>query len=100
MAEKKVCTDRFVGYKFVGGAIGYLFRVIGSEHPSRKLTEEKYLAIERQAEEKNEYLGGEMFAIAGANCEHNLFLTNRVINFDGPVKSPQARHPRPASSAG
>jgi len=42
-------------------------------HPSAKFTEEKYLAIERQAEEKSEYSGGEMFAMAGANREHNLF---------------------------
>ena len=29
-------------------------------HPSTKLTEEKYLAIERHAEEKSEYLGVKM----------------------------------------
>jgi len=40
---------------------------MATAHPSTKLTEEKYLAVERQAEEKSEYLGGEMFAMAGAN---------------------------------
>ena len=60
-------------------------------HPSTKLTEEKYLAIERQAEEKSEYLGGEMFAMAGANREHNLIVTNLVINLGWQLKNGPCR---------
>jgi Uma2 family endonuclease len=40
------------------------------------LTPEEYLAIERQAETRSEYLGGEMFAMAGASRWHNLIVTN------------------------
>ena len=60
-------------------------------HPSTKLTEEKYLAVERQAEEKSEYLGGEMFAMAGANREHNLIVTNLVINLGLQLKNGPCR---------
>ena len=60
-------------------------------HPSTKLTEEKYLAIERQAEEKSEYLGGEMFVMAGANREHNLIVTNLVINLGLQLKNGPCR---------
>jgi Uma2 family endonuclease len=40
------------------------------------LTPEQYLAIERQAEIKSEYLDGEMFAMSGASREHNLIVSN------------------------
>ena len=37
---------------------------------------EEYLAIERQAENKSEYLGGEVFAMTGASRKHNLISLN------------------------
>jgi Uma2 family endonuclease len=40
------------------------------------LTPEQYLAIERQAETKSEYLDGEMFAMSGASRKHNLIVMN------------------------
>ncbi len=40
--------------------------------PKPFLTPEQYLEIERQADFKSEYLGGEMFAMAGATEEHNV----------------------------
>ena len=40
------------------------------------LTPEQYLAIERRAETKSEYLDGEMFAMSGASREHNLIVVN------------------------
>jgi Uma2 family endonuclease len=40
------------------------------------LTPEEYLAVERQAETRSEYLEGEMFAMAGASRRHNLIVTN------------------------
>ncbi len=40
------------------------------------LTPEEYLAIERAAEYKSEYYGGEMFALAGASRRHNLVTLN------------------------
>ena len=44
--------------------------------PKPLLTPQQYLARERQAETKSEYLRGEMFAMSGASREHNLVATN------------------------
>jgi Uma2 family endonuclease len=46
--------------------------------PKPYLTPEDYLAIERQAEIRSEYLDGEMFAIAGGSFQHNLIVGNLV----------------------
>jgi Uma2 family endonuclease len=37
---------------------------------------EEYLALERKAEYKSEYLHGEIFAMTGASRKHNLLATN------------------------
>lgn len=39
-------------------------------------TPEEYLAFEREAEEKHEYINGEIVAMAGASREHNLISVN------------------------
>ena len=44
--------------------------------PKPHLTPQQYLARERQAETKSEYLRGEMFAMSGASREHNLIAGN------------------------
>ena len=49
-----------------------------STQPEPYLTAEDYLALERQAEVKSEYLDGEMVAMAGASREHNLIVGNLV----------------------
>ena len=40
------------------------------------LTSEEYLALERQAQTKSEYLNGEIFAMSGASRRHNLITVN------------------------
>jgi Uma2 family endonuclease len=40
--------------------------------PSRRLSAEEYLALERRSGGKHEYLDGEMFAMGGASRRHNL----------------------------
>lgn len=40
------------------------------------VSEEEYLAIERAAEYKNEYVNGEIFAMTGASRKHNLIAWN------------------------
>jgi|SRR5215813_3333859 len=46
-----------------------------STRPSTFLTPEQYLEIERKAEYKSEYFGGQMFAMSGASREHNILST-------------------------
>ena len=41
-----------------------------------KLTEEQYLALERAAEFKSEYIDGEMFAMSGASMQHGRLQRN------------------------
>jgi Uma2 family endonuclease len=42
------------------------------------VTPNEYLALEREAEYKNEYFDGEIFAMVGASRRHNLITTNVV----------------------
>src|ERR1700758_1255144 len=58
-----------------------------STHPNDLITPEQYLEIERKAEYKSEYYGGEMFAMSGARAGHNLLGTNLTREF-----SQQLRH--------
>ncbi|MEA2691155.1 MAG: hypothetical protein QOJ16_542 [Acidobacteriota bacterium] len=44
--------------------------------PNRRLTPEEYLAMERQSEEKHEYLDGEVFAMTGTSLRHNDIVWN------------------------
>ena len=46
--------------------------------PKMVMTPEEYLVAERCSEIKNEYLDGEIFAMAGASRKHNVILTNVV----------------------
>lgn len=41
-------------------------------------TPQEYLALERKAPEKSEYLNGRIFAMAGASVEHNTITANLV----------------------
>ena len=45
------------------------------------LTPEEYLAIERKAETRSEYLAGEVFLMAGASERHNIIVANLVGEF-------------------
>ena len=42
-------------------------------------TVEEYLAFEREALDKHEYIDGEIIAMAGASREHNLIGTNTTV---------------------
>jgi len=46
--------------------------------PKPSLSPEEYLAIDRQAEIRSEYLDGEMFAMAGGSYAHNVIVGNLV----------------------
>jgi Uma2 family endonuclease len=44
-----------------------------------RYTPEEYLALERGAEGKSEYYGGEIFALGGASERHNLITGNILV---------------------
>ena len=46
--------------------------------PQSRLSPEEYLALERGAEHKSEYMDGEAVAMAGASFAHNLIVANVV----------------------
>jgi Uma2 family endonuclease len=45
------------------------------------ITPAEYLLLERQAEYRNEYLNGEIFAMTGASRKHNLITSNISAEF-------------------
>lgn len=47
-----------------------------TSQPKSYMTPEEYLAFERQAEYKNEYIDGEVFAMTGASRRHNIIAAN------------------------
>ena len=46
--------------------------------PQEHHTPAEYLALEREASTRSEYLGGQIFAMAGASRQHNLITGNVV----------------------
>jgi Uma2 family endonuclease len=46
------------------------------------LTPEEYLAFERKAEYKNEYIDGEVYAMTGASRRRNLITVNIAVAQD------------------
>jgi Uma2 family endonuclease len=53
---------------------------------ARRLSEAEYLALERTAEFKSEFLGGELFAMAGGTLQHSLIATNLAGEFRNRLK--------------
>lgn len=49
-----------------------------ASNPKQRFTPEEYLAMEREAHYKSEYLDGEIFAMAGASPHHSLIATNTI----------------------
>jgi Uma2 family endonuclease len=59
--------------------------------PNYYLTPEEYLALERKAEFKSEYLDGVVYALAGASPRHNLIVANIIITLGGQFKGRPCR---------
>ena len=51
-----------------------------SSQPRIRLTPEEYLALERKAEAKSEYLNGEMIPMPGVSRWHSLIATNVMVD--------------------
>ncbi|MFY9822855.1 MAG: Uma2 family endonuclease [Thermoanaerobaculia bacterium] len=59
--------------------------------PKPYLTASEYLAIERRAETRSEYLDGEMFAMAGTSLAHSTIVGNLVGELRQQVKKQPCR---------
>ncbi len=62
-----------------------------SSPPSYDLSPEEYLAIERQAEYKSEYVDGVMYAMAGGSERHNLIAGNLIAEFNVQLRKTDCR---------
>src|SRR5438105_4184831 len=62
-----------------------------STAPKRLLSPEEYLAQERRAEFRSEYLLGEVFAMAGASYEHTLIKDNLAAEVRARLKNTPCR---------
>jgi Uma2 family endonuclease len=54
-------------------------------------TEEEYLALEREAEEKSEYFDGEIFAMSGGTGAHSLIASGMTIAIGGQLRGSSCR---------
>jgi Uma2 family endonuclease len=62
-----------------------------SSLPNYYLSPEEYLAIERQAEYKSEYVDGVMYAMAGGSERHNLIAGNLIAEFNVQLRKTDCR---------
>jgi len=59
--------------------------------PKSLVTPDEYLQRERHAEFKSEYYRGETFAMAGASADHNLIVSNCIVNIGSQLKKRPCR---------
>ncbi|MFL6214857.1 MAG: Uma2 family endonuclease [Blastocatellia bacterium] len=55
-------------------------------HPIFRLTEKEYLENERHSDVRHEYLGGLIYAMAGASATHNLIALTLATRLRGQVR--------------
>jgi Uma2 family endonuclease len=53
---------------------------------SERLSEQEYLARERRAETKSEYVGGQVFALAGTSRRHALIVSNVLASLHAQLR--------------
>src|SRR6267142_5076894 len=59
--------------------------------PNYYVSPEEYLALERKAEFKSEYMDGVVYAFAGGSPRHNLIVANIIITLGGQLKGRPCR---------
>jgi Uma2 family endonuclease len=59
---------------------------MGVAEPVKRLTEIEYLDLERSLESRNEFFGGEMFAMSGGTPRHSQIATNLAREFGSKLK--------------
>jgi len=57
-----------------------------ASNPVSKLTEEEYLALDRAAEFRNEFLDGEIFGMSGGSMPHSRLQTNIIAALYTPLR--------------
>jgi Uma2 family endonuclease len=57
-----------------------------ASNPVSKLTEEQYLAIERAAEFKSEFLDGVMYAMSGGSMRHSYLAVNLIAELSAMLR--------------
>ena len=62
-----------------------------ASQPNPTYTPEKYLAVEREAEFKSEYIDGYIVAMVGTSEPHNLIVTNAVRELSSQLKGRDGR---------
>lgn len=55
------------------------------------LTPEEYLALERRAEQKSEYVDGAVFAMSGASLRHNTIVANVIVELGRQLRGRDCR---------
>lgn len=55
------------------------------------ISSEEYLAFEREAREKHEFIGGEIVAMAGASENHNVIVSNLFLEIGIQLKNSKCR---------
>jgi len=59
---------------------------MGLPQPQPTYTVEEYLTLERQAEERHEYLDGQIYAMAGESLEHSVICINIAAELRNQLK--------------
>jgi Uma2 family endonuclease len=62
-----------------------------SSEPLRRLSPADYLAFDRQAETKHEYVDGDVFAMTGASARHNVIVANLIIEIGSQLRGGPCR---------
>ena len=62
-----------------------------ASNPVSKLTEEQYLAIERAAEFKSEFLDGVMYAMSGGSLRHSDLASNVLAELRAMLRSSECK---------
>ncbi len=55
--------------------------------PQRHFSPDEYLALEREASTKSEFIEGHIFALAGASRQHNLITGNLIRELGGQLRN-------------
>ena len=60
---------------------------MGSQNQATFISEQDYLAQEKAAEVKHEYIAGQVFAMTGASMNHERIVTNVLKRFGTHLES-------------